>query len=315
MPNLKDIKSRIQSVENTKKITRAMKMVAAARVKRAENNVKASRPFSTELIKMFKKLLSATGSYLGEGQTFKLSIENYPELLKQREVKTAGILVITSNKGLAGAYNANIVRMVLKRIQEYKEKGINSKLFLVGQKGISSLKRKVDSPDTTILKTYTQIANEISAIGAEDIAQDIAESIISREIDSIEIFTTRFKNMMSYSAEKWDLLPLNLQNAEEEEEEEEEEAYTGIEPVMLFEPSEASILQKIVPLYITNTIYQSLLEAQASELASRMTAMSAASNNAEEMIRILTIDYNKARQWAITQEILEVVSGADALKG
>lgn len=311
MPNLKDIKSRIQSVENTKKITRAMKMVAAARVKRAENNVKASRPFSTELIKMFKKLLSATGSYLGEGQTFKLSIENYPELLKQREVKTAGILVITSNKGLAGAYNANIVRMVLKRIQEYKEKGINSKLFLVGQKGISSLKRKVDSPDTTILKTYTQIANEISAIGAEDIAQDIAESIISREIDSIEIFTTRFKNMMSYSAEKWDLLPLNLQNAEGEE----EEAHTGIEPVMLFEPSEASILQKIVPLYITNTIYQSLLEAQASELASRMTAMSAASNNAEEMIRILTIDYNKARQWAITQEILEVVSGADALKG
>lgn len=308
MPNLKDIKSRIQSVENTKKITRAMKMVAAARVKRAENNVKASRPFSTELIKMFKKLLSKVGNLSSEGITFKLPIENYPQLLKAREVKTAGILVITSNKGLAGAYNANIVRMVLKRIEEYKEKGISTKLFLVGQKGISSLKRKVENPDQNILKTYIKIANEISAVGAEDIAQDLAESLINEEIDSIEIFTTRFKNMMSYAAEKWDLIPINI-------EDDEEKATGSIEPIMIFEPSEASILQKIIPLYLTNTIYQALLEAQASELASRMTAMSAASNNAEEMIRILTIDYNKARQWAITQEILEVVSGADALKG
>lgn len=307
MPNLKDIKSRIQSVENTKKITRAMKMVAAAKVKKAENNVKASRPFSDELIRAFKKLLVAVSDYSGYGLKVKLPIENYPVLLKKREVKTAGILVITSNKGLAGAYNANIIRNALKHVQEYKSNGIATKMFIVGQKGVAALKRKSAEFGFEIVQTYIKVANEISASGAEEIAQDLADNFVSGQIDSIEIFTTKFKNMMSYSAEKWDLLPIKV--------EQDEEKPVEVNPVMIFEPDEQSLLQKIVPLYITNTIYQSLLEAQASELASRMTAMSAASNNAEEMIRILTIDYNKARQSAITQEILEVVSGADALKG
>lgn len=307
MPNLKDIKSRIASVENTKKITRAMKMVAAAKVKKAENSVKAARPFSDELIKAFRKLLGAVANFSADGANFKLPIENYPELLKTRDVKTVGILVVTSNKGLAGAYNANIIRNALKQIKDYKEQGITSKLFIVGQKGVSSLRRKASDLGLEILKTYIKVANEISAAGAEEIAEDLAEAFVSGQIDKIEVFTTKFKNMMSYSAEKWDLLPINIEGDEEKS--------VGIEPVMLFEPSDHSVLQKIVPLYITNTIYQALLEAQASELASRMTAMSAASNNAEEMIRTLTIDYNKARQWAITQEILEVVSGADALKG
>lgn len=307
MPNLKDIKSRIASVENTKKITRAMKMVAAAKVKKAENTVKAGRPFSDELIKAFRKLLNAVGDYSGDGFKANVPIENYPELLKKREVKTAGILVITSNKGLAGAYNANIIRQALKQIQEYKEQGISSKVFIVGQKGISSLKRKADDLGFEIVQSYTKVANEISAAGAERIAEDLAAAYVSQTIDSIEVFTTKFKNMMSYSAEKWTLFPIEIEKETDET--------VAIDPLMLFEPNEQSILQKIVPLYITNTIYQSLLEAQASELASRMTAMSAASKNAEEMINILTIDYNKARQWAITQEILEVVSGADALKG
>lgn len=313
MPNLKDIKNRIQSVENTKKITRAMKMVAAARVKKAESSVKAGRPFSDELIKAFRKLLKSIGNISSEAIKSNMAIENYPELLKQRELKTVGLLVITSNKGLAGAYNANIIRSVLKQVQEYKDNGINSKLFIVGQKGIVSLSKKIKGFGAEVIKTYTQVANEISAAGAENIAEDVAESFVSGQIDKIEVYTTKFKNMMSYSAQKWDLLPLNLDKIEEDGEIEEHS--TGIDPLMVFEPSEASILQKVVPLYITNTIYQALLEAQASELASRMTAMSAASNNAEEMIRILTIDYNKARQAAITQEILEVVSGADALKG
>lgn len=309
MPNLKDIKSRIASVENTKKITRAMKMVAAAKVKKAENSVKAARPFSDELIKIFKRFLKSINSYSSDGLNFKVALENYPVLLKEREIKTVGILVITSNKGLAGAYNANVIRNVLKQIKENKENGLQSKLFIVGLKGISSLKRKAEEFGVETVKTYTQLANEISAVGAEDVAHDLADSFVSGQIDKIEVFTTKFKNMMSYSAQKWDLLPLSLEDVVTDEES------VGIDPIMTFEPSEQSILQKIVPLYLTNTIYQALLEAQASELASRMTAMSSASNNAEEMIRTLTIDYNKARQWAITQEILEVVSGADALKG
>ena len=308
MANLKDIKSRLQSVENTKKITRAMKMVAAAKVKKAETAVKAARPFSEELILAFKKLLKAVGNIPDYGVSTKNPLENYPILLKKREVKTAGILVITSNKGLAGAYNANVIRNVLKTVKEYKDQGIESKIFIVGQKGSSSLSRKADDLGFEIIKTYIKIANEISSTGAENIAQDLAEFYIAEQIDSIEIFTTKFKNMMSYVSEKWTLLPIS-------DEEFNEGNDVSIDPLMMFEPSEQGVLRKIVPLYITNTIYQAILEAQASELASRMTAMSAASNNAEDMIRILTIDYNKARQTAITQELLEVVSGADALKG
>jgi len=305
MANLKDIKSRIQSIENTKKITRAMKMVAAAKVKKSENAAKSTRPYSDALIDIFKKLVSYAESSPNIGLKFSTAIENYPQLLSKREVKTVGILVITSNKGLAGAYNANIVKNVVKAIKSYKENNINVKLFIIGQKGISGLRRKAEAFGVEILKTYTKVINEVSPIGAETVAEDLAENYIDGIIDRVEVFTTKFRNMMSYSPENWDLIPVKVDETDAHQ----------IDPLMEFEPSKEFILQKLMPMYLTNTIYHALLEAQASELASRMTAMSAASNNAEEMIRTLTIDYNKARQWAITQEILEVVSGADALKG
>lgn len=311
MANLKDIKNRIQSVENTKKITRAMKMVAAAKVKKAETTVKASRPFSTMLVDVMRKMLATTGPCESAQLKINTAIDNYPALMQERPVKTAGILVITSNKGLAGAYNANIVRQTLSLVQEYKEQGIKSVLFVVGQKGISSLKRKLNDPlyDFEIANTYLNVANNVTSTGANIIAEDIATYFVDKKIDKIQIVTTKFKNMMSYSVENWKILPLSDISAEEKKEE-----AAKINPLMEFEPNEKTILQQIIPMYITNIIFQSLLEAQASELASRMTAMSAASNNAEEMIRILNIDYNKARQWAITQELVEIVSGADALK-
>ena len=131
MTNLKDIKIRIQSVESTKKITRAMKMVAAAKVKKAESTVKMSRPFTNELNTMFKKLLNSVGSFSDLTLKIKTAVDNYPALLQVREVKTAGILVITSNKGLAGAYNANILKQTLKTVKEYNEKGIKTILFIV----------------------------------------------------------------------------------------------------------------------------------------------------------------------------------------
>ena len=135
------------------------------------------------------------------------------------------------------------------------------------------------------------------------IAEDIAEDFVSEKIDKIEIITTHFNNMMSYNIVNWEVLPVKTEKAELHE----------LDPIMEYEPSAHGILQQIVPMYITNSIYQALLEANASELASRMTAMSAASNNAEEMINNLTVDYNKARQWAITQELVEIVSGASAI--
>ena len=310
MTNLKDIKNRIQSVQSTQKITRAMKMVAAANVKKAENTVKASRPFTAELSSMFKKLLASVGTYSSQSLKIKSAIDNYPELLQVREIKTVGLLVITSNKGLAGAYNANVVRKALQTIKEYETQGIKTVIYIVGQKGISTLKRKCKDLNCEILKTYLSIANEPTGEGAKIVIEDIAEDFVSQKIDKIEVITTRFKNMMSYFVENWTILPLKGLN-------DDHERITDniIEPLMEFTPDMHNILQKIVPMYMTNILYQSLLEAQASELASRMTAMSAATTNAEKMIKELSVQYNKTRQFAITQEIIEVVSGANAQLG
>ena len=301
MPNLKDIKSRIGSVQNTKKITKAMKMVAAAKVKKAENTVKAARPFSDELLHLFRKMLATVGDLSTSGLKVERGLDNYPALLKRREVKSEGLLVITSNKGLAGAYNANIIKTTLKRVKENTEKGIHSVIYPVGQKAISGFRHKAG--DYELREGYIAVANDPTATGANLIAEDIANDFVSGKIDKIDIITTHFNNMMSYNIVDWEILPVEVDRAESHE----------LDPVMEFEPSASAVLQQVVPMYITNSIYQALLEANASELASRMTAMSAASNNAEEMITTLTIDYNKARQAAITQELVEIVSGASAI--
>ncbi len=308
MANLRDIKNRIQSVESTKKITRAMKMVAAAKVKKSENAVKSARPYTRELVGMFQKLLNSVTEYSKETLKIKSAIDDYPALLDKREIKNVGILVITSNKGLAGAYNANVVRDTLKRIKEYKEQGIETYLFLAGQKGISALRKKCQILGCPIVKKYYSAVDTPSPMEAREIAEDMAEYYVNKKIDKVEIVTTRFKNMMTYFVEDWQVLPVvgvvDIHDRIADE---------ILEPLMEFYPDMHHIVQKIVPMYMTNIFYQALLEAQASELASRMTAMSAATTNAEKMIHDLSIQYNKTRQTAITQEIIEVVSGANSL--
>ena len=301
MPNLKDIKNRIGSVQNTKKITKAMKMVAAAKVKKAEYTVKATRPFSDELLHLFRKMLATVSRYSAQDLKVAKGIDNYPILLTPREVKSEGLLVMTSNKGLAGAYNANVIKAALKRVKENSENGIKTIIYPIGQKAVSAFKHK--GGDYILKQGYLAIANNPTPSGASMIAEDIANDFVNGEIDSIDIFTTHFNNMMSYNVVSWEILPVKVEKAEDKE----------VDPLMEFEPSPHAILQQLVPMYITNSIYQALLEANASELASRMTAMSAASNNAEEMITTLTIDYNKARQGAITQELVEIVSGANSV--
>ncbi len=301
MPNLKDIKSRIGSVQNTKKITKAMKMVAAAKVKKAENTVKAARPFADELLLLFRKMFATVSEISSDGLKIEKALDNYPALLNRREVKSEGLLVITSNKGLAGAYNANIIKTALKRIKENTEKGVYTVVYPVGQKAVSAFRNKPGNYE--VREGYISVANEPTAIGANLIAEDIAKDFVAEKIDRIDIITTHFNNMMSYNIVDWEILPVKAEKAESHE----------LDPVMEFDPTPHRVLQQVVPMYITNSIYQALLEANASELASRMTAMSAASNNAEEMITTLTIDYNKARQAAITQELVEIVSGASAI--
>jgi len=310
MANLKNIKNRIQSIESTKKITRAMKMVAAARVKKSETAVKASRPYTREMVAMFQKLLNSVNHYSTETLKIKSAIDDYPALLAKREVKSVGILVLSSNKGLAGAYNANVVRETIKKIKEYQEQGIEVKLLIAGQKGISALKRKCKVLNVPIVQKYYSAIDAPNAMEAREIAEDMAELYVNQKIDKIEIVTTRFKNMMSYFTEVWQVLPVvGVTDIHERITD------NIIEPLMEFTPDKHHILQKIVPMYMTNIFYQALLEAQASELASRMTAMSAATSNAEKMIHDLSIVYNKTRQYAITQEIIEVVSGANSQQG
>ena len=208
MTNLKEIKNRIQSIESTKKITRAMKMVAAAKVKKSENAVKASRPYTRELVSMFQKLLNSVPEFSSETLKIKYAIDDYPNLLAHREVKTVGILVITSNKGLAGAYNANVVRETLRQIKEYKSQNIETILFVAGQKGISALRKKCQAIGCPIVKKYFSAIDKPSPIEARDIAEDMAEYFVDGRVDKIEIVTTRFKNMMSYFVESWQVLPV-----------------------------------------------------------------------------------------------------------
>ncbi len=301
MANLKTIRTRINSIKSTQKITRAMKMVASAKVKKSENKVKASRPFTYELEKMFYRLLHSVQNIETNETNFKEPLNNYPVLLKDRTIKNIGLLVITSNKGLSGAFNANIVKYTLNKIEEYKTLGLGCELFIIGQKGYNALRRVADEKGFKITQTYLGFGETPTSSQARMVASDMARAFVNGDIDSMEIVTTRFRNMMSYSVEKWDILPLDEVDFEFTKEE-----FSDME----IEPALPYVFAEIVPLFISSIIYQAMLESIASELASRMTAMSAACNNADEMIQKLTIDYNKARQAMITQELTEIVGGS-----
>lgn len=321
MANLRSIKDRINSIKNTQKITRAMKMVAAAKVKRAENAVKASRPFTLELYEMFCWAYKETLKNKCDKIKTQNNIDNFPALLEKRDVKSVGLVIISSNKGLAGAYCANIVRYSLNLIKKLKDEGKNVCVYLVGQKAVPAIKNAQAQYGFEIKKTYVNILDDINSSSAYVIASLLADDYIKGDIDSIELVTTRYKNMMTYIAESWQLLPAvtddervrEFRNKELDDELKISHDSHKIEPLSEFMPSLQSVLSTIVPMFITNVVYQALLEAQASELASRMTAMSAATNNASDMINSLTIEFNKERQAKITQEITEVISGAGAL--
>ena len=184
MTNLKEIKNRINSVKSTKKITRAMKMVAAAKVKKAETTVKSSRPFTNELKNMFEKMISSVDRrFNSEKIVINHAIDNYPKILERREVENVGLLVITSNKGLAGAYNANIIRRTIETIKEYKSQNIGIRLFIIGQKGATGLKKKLDTLGITPEQTYFNVIDRPNATNTEIIVEDMATLYVNGEID------------------------------------------------------------------------------------------------------------------------------------
>ena len=322
MANLRNIKDRINSIKNTQKITKAMKMVAAAKVKKAESAVRASRPFTLELYKMFAFAYRETVKQKNcEKVQTKSAIENYSKLLEKRDAKNVAVVVVSSNKGLAGAYSANIVRYSLNLIKKVINEGKKPIVYLVGQKAVPAIRNSQKQLGFEIKKIWVDVLDGIDSAGAYTIANALANDFVEGNIDEIQLVTTRYKNMMTCITESWQLLPAiengeisDFRDKELDKELKVSHDIHEIEPLSEYLPNLNTVLATVVPMYVTNVIYQALLEAAASELSSRMAAMSAATNNASDMISSLTIEYNKERQAKITGEITEVISGANALK-
>jgi F-type H+-transporting ATPase subunit gamma len=314
MANLKSIRDRIQSVKNTKKITEAMRLVAAARVRRAQEQVIATRPFADRLAQVLFSL-----------QT-RLRFEDVDlPLLKKREVKTVGLLVISGDRGLCGGYNSNVIRRAENRAKELQAEGINYKFVLVGRKATQYFQRRNQPIDAT----YSGLEQIPTAAEATNIADQLLSLFLSEKVDRIELVYTKFVSLVSSRPVIQTLLPLDTQGLEAADDEvfrlttrggqfqvEREKVVSQVRALprdMIFEQDPVQILDSLLPLYLSNQLLRALQESAASELAARMTAMSNASENAGELIKSLSLSYNKARQAAITQELLEVVGGAEAL--
>lgn len=314
MANLKAIRDRIQSVKNTQKITEAMRLVAAARVRRAQEQVTATRPFADRLARVLYGL-----------QT-RLRFEDVDlPLLKKREVRSVGLLVVSGDRGLCGSYNTNVLRRAEVRAKEIKAEGLDYKYVLVGRKASQYFQRR----NQPINETYMGLEQIPTAAEASNIADELLSLFLSETVDRIELVYTKFVSLVSSRPVVQTLLPLDVQGLESADDEvfrlttrggefevERSKVTTPVRSFprdMIFEQDPVQILDALLPLYVNNQLLRALQESAASELAARMTAMSSASENASEMIGSLTLSYNKARQAAITQEILEVVGGAEAL--
>ncbi len=314
MPNLKAIRDRIKSIKNTKKITEAMRLVAAAKVRRAQEQVIATRPFADRLAQVL----------YGLAERLQFESVDLP-LLQQREVKTVGLLVISGNRGLCGSYNTSIIKRAETRARELTEQGIDYKYILIGRKAIQYFQRR----EVPILNTYDNPEKIPTAENASGVSDDILAGFLSGSIDRVELIYTKFISLISSKPVVQTLLPLDPQGLEVQDDEifrlttkgghfevsrEKVAVPTKSLPRdMIFEQEPTQILEALLPLFLTNQLLRAWQESSASELASRMTAMSNASDNASELAGTLTLSYNKARQAAITQELLEVVGGANAL--
>lgn len=316
MANLKAIRDRIQSVKNTRKITEAMRLVAAARVRRAQEQVLATRPFADALAQVLYGLQN------------RLQFESLDlPLLQQRPVKTVGLLVISGDRGLCGGYNTNILKRAETRAKELAAEGIGYKYILVGRKAVQYFQRR----QAPIIQTYTDNEQIPTAEDSAKVADLLLSVFLSETVDRVELIYTKFVSLVSSRPVVQTLLPLTVQGLEVQDDEifrlttkggqfqverEKIQRPTGDFPRdMIFEQDPTQILDALLPLYVNNQMLRSWQESAASELAARMTAMNNASDNAKELIRTLSLSYNKARQASITQELLEVVGGAEALSG
>ena len=309
MANLKSIRQRIKSVQATQKITRAMRMVAAAKVRRAQARVQAARPFTKAVVEMLCAAMEAASP---------ADLHDLP-LLQARPVKKVALIVLSSDRGLCGSYNTNVFREALSRVHALKEEGKEVALITVGLKAAAFFKSiKVEK-----LKSYTLLPAIPSVEEAKLISEYASTQFVNGNVDSVELIGTHFISLLRSEISRAPYLPATIANLNSgtkplkgEETAQKNITNNKITPIRLFEPSIFELMSKeLIPKYLENVIYQALLEASASELAARMAAMTNASNNARDLISSLTLVYNKARQTGITQDLLEIVGGAEALRG
>lgn len=287
MASLKSIKKRIVSVKNTRQITKAMKMVSAAKLRRAQENVVAARPYAGKLAEVLERLAR------------KQDMDVHP-LMEKRPAEKALLILVTSDRGLCGGFNANISKAAERFIRERKGSYQELSVMTIGRKGYEYLKNR-----QKIYKSYTNIFSTLNYQTAALLAQEVVEGYLNAEYDEVFLLFNAFKSVMSQDITLQQLLPVTPP-------EEQEEEYA---PEYIYEPSKDALLGELLPKHIEVQIFKSLLESVASEHGARMTAMDSASKNATEMIGKLTLQYNRARQAAITTELMEIISGAESIKG
>ncbi len=295
MPSLKEIKLKINSTKKTKKITAAMKLVAAAKVNKMQKLIKAARPYANAV----KQLYSQLQACLEQDE-----LDLNPLLKKIDKVDSILLIIISSDIGLCGPYNANIMKLARKRISELKEAGIKVSLLTIGRKATDTFSKSMyKEQGVQVIKSYINMPTKPSMSLVEEIGKFSSEMFIASEVQKVEIISTRFLSMVNNVAEVKNFLPV----------EKKAELNSSSSSDVILEPNAAALINTLTPMYLNNTIYTDILDATTSELASRMTAMNNASNNADTVIKKLLLSYNKARQSAITQEISEIVGGSAAL--
>jgi F-type H+-transporting ATPase subunit gamma len=297
----KDVKNRIASVKNIQKITRAMEMVAAARLRRAEQRIEALRPYASAIRRMTRQAAEAAGN-----------VPNLPILNEHESVSTVGLLLVTGDRGLAGAFNSQIVRAGVRVAAEHEGEGRSMAWYASGRRGTSSLQFR----GREVIGSYTGFTDRPAYGDARDIASDLMAAYIDGKVDQVEIIYNHYISPLTQRVTRETLLPLQqatILEGEDGDEDESEEKDEGKRALVEYEPDPEDILQRLIPAYVEISIFRALLESTASEHGARMTAMRNASQNAGDIIKDLTLQMNRERQAEITQEILEVVSGAEGL--
>ncbi len=293
----KDLKSRVASVKNIQKITRAMEMVAAARLRRAEQRIEHLRPYAGAIRRMTRQAAAAAEN-----------IPSLPILLEHEQVNRVGLVFVTGDRGLAGAFNSQILRAGLRAAAEHSGEGHEIAYYASGKRGVSSLSfRGLD-----LSGRYTGFTDRPGYANAREIAEDVMVAYVDGDLDRVEIIYNGYISPLTQEVRRETLLPLQqatILEAQEDDDDEDGAHHALVE----YEPDPEEILRRLIPDYVEISVYRALLESTASEHGARMTAMRSASDNAGELIESLTLQMNRARQAEITQEIMEVVAGAEAL--